>query len=306
MWFKNLRIYRFSQPFELTPENLSDLLAKKEFTSCGKQSEYSYGWVPPLLNQDGDFVHTANGCIMICAKKQERLLPTSVINEALNERIAEIADREGRVVGRKARSDLKDEIRFDLLPRAFVRSSTHYAYIVPKLGWLILNVASDKQAEEFLETLRDAIGSLPVVPLVVKNNPAQSMSNWISSSTPPKGFEIGQECELRDPLEKTSVIRCKHQDLGAADIINHVHSGMEVAKLALTWSGGIDFIVDDNVNIKRLSFADEIQEQADEVGAQDEAQQFDIDFSIMTIELEAFIHALIEAFGGLDAALDVK
>jgi len=34
------------------------------------------------------------------------------------------------------------------------------------------------------------------------------------------------------------------------------------------------------------------------VEAQDFAEQFDVDFSIMTLELSAFIKALLEAFGG--------
>ena len=50
--------------------------------------------------------------------------------------------------------------------------------------------------------------------------------------------------------------------------------------------------------VKRLRFTDVVQEKADEVEAQDFAEQFDVDFSIMTLDLSAFISALVEAFGG--------
>ncbi len=304
MWFKNLRIYRFTQPFQMTAEALAELLSQQAFVPCNKQAEFSYGWVPPLLDQGDDYVHVANGCIMVCAKKQDKLLPASVIREALEERVAEIAEREGRTISRKQRNDLKEEIRFDLLPRAFVRSSLHFAYIAPRQGWLVVNAASDRQAEEFLEALRAAIGSLPVLPLVAKSNITQTLTEWVRESRSPAGFEFGSECELRDPLEKTSTIRCRHQDLGNTEIINHVQAGMEVARLALTWNGGIDFIIDEKLNVKRLAFADEIQEQAGELDVQDAAAQFDIEFSVMTIELAAFIDALVTAFGGVDTSRD--
>ena len=306
MWFKNLRIYRFTQPFQMTAEALADSLSQQAFVPCSKQGEFSYGWIPPLLDKGDDFVHVANGCIMVCAKKQDKLLPASVIKEELEERVAEISEREGRSIGRKQRNDLKDEIRFDLLPRAFVRSSLHFAYIAPAQGWLVVNASTDKQAEEFLEALRTAIGSLPILPMTAKSNTTQVMTEWVKAAQPPAGFEFGSECELRDPLEKTSTIRCKHQDLGATEIISHVQSGMEVAKLALTWNGGIDCVVDDKLNIKRLGFADEIQEQAEELDAQDAAAQFDIEFSIMTVELAAFINATVSAFGGVDTSRDGK
>ncbi len=43
-----------------------------------------------------------------------------------------------------------------------------------------------------------------------------------------------------------------------------------------------------------------IQEKVQQVDAQDAAEQFDVDFSIMTLELSAFLKHLFQAFGGED------
>ena len=43
MWFKNLRIYRFTQPFQMTAEALADSLSQQAFVPCSKQGEFSYG-----------------------------------------------------------------------------------------------------------------------------------------------------------------------------------------------------------------------------------------------------------------------
>ena len=304
MWFKNLRVYRLPASFEIDAETLHEKLMAHVFTPCGKSQEDSFGWIPPILDEGSEFVHVANGCIMVCGKRQDKLLPASVVREELEERAVQIAEREGRRIGRKERAQMRDEIRLDLLPKAFVRSKVHYAYFAPKQGWLLLDAASDKQAEEFLESLRDALGSLPVVPLTTKSQPVNMMTQWVKQSSAPGTLDLGEDCELRDPLSESSVIRCKHQDLQSDDIINHVNAGMEVSRLALIWNGGIECLVDDKFNIKRLRFADEIHEQADEVEADGAAQKFDIEFSVMTIEIEAFLKQLIEAFGGVDTSLD--
>ena len=302
MWFKNILVYRFTKPFSETVESLEAALAEKAFTPCGSQELSSYGWAAPL-GQHGDmFTHVANGYIMLCAKKQEKVLPAAVVNETLADKVAMIQAEEGRGVGRKERVDLKDEILFELMPKAFTRSTKLYGYIDPNEGLLVINAGSAKKAEEFMSYLRETIGSLPVIPAIAKNLPQHSMTDWVTNNQPPATFELGGECELRDKADETSVIRCKNQDLGSKEINNHLAAGMFVNKLAMSWDGGIDFIVDDQLAIKRISFGDLIQEQADKQDADDAAAQFDVDFSIMTAEFSRFIKDLFNAFGGEDTS----
>lgn len=297
MWFKNLQVYRFTKPFTMTPEELAADLQEHAFQPCGSQDLSRYGWVPPLGHQGTEYIHTVGGYIMICAKRQDKVLPAAVINEQLEEQILEIKTQEGRALGRKERQNMKEELMFSLLPKAFTRSSQQFAYIAPKEGLLVVNAASSKRAEEMLSYLRDTIGSVPVIPLTANNMPQHVMTDWLKKGLAPKAFELGHECELRDPSDEGGVIRCKHQDLSSTDINNHLQSGMYVSKLGLLWQGGIEFVVDDQLAIKRLAFDDIIQEKAG-LDAQDAAEQFDVDFSIMTLELSAFIAAVMEAFGG--------
>lgn len=300
MWFKNLLIYRFTKPFQETAESLEVALAKKAFKPCGSQELSSYGWAAPL-GQHGDmFTHSANGFIMLCAQRQDKVLPAAVINEALAEKVQHIQVNDGRSVGRKERIDLKDEVVFDLLPKAFVRSSRQFAYIDPKEGLLVINSGAAKRAEEFMSYLRETIGTLPVIPAIANNLPQHMMTKWVQEAKSPAAFELGGECELRDKADETSIIRCKNQDLGSAEINSHLKAGMFVNKLAMEWQGGINFIVDEQLAIKRLSFGDLIQEQAEKQDAQDAAEQFDVDFSIMTLEFTKFIKDLFAAFGGED------
>ena len=234
---------------------------------------------------------------MICAKKQEKILPGGVIKEALEEKVQAISDAESRPVGRKERDALKDEIIFSLLPKAFTRSTLDYAYIAPQEKLIVVNSSSAKRAEDLLSKLREALGSLRCLPISPKNLPTQVMTHWLRESQAPHQFELGEEVELQ-ATKDGRVVRCKKLDLTAAEIRNHLESGMHVSKIALVWKESISCIIDDQLGIKRLKFEDVISDKANDRNPETKAEQFDADFAIMALELKNFITALLAALGG--------
>jgi recombination associated protein RdgC len=119
MWFKNLAIYRFTEPFTLSPETLEQKLQQQPFTPCGGHDEFSFGWTSPLGRSSDALLHANNGFMMICAKKEEKVIPSSVINEMLQDRISDIEEREARKLPGKERTRIKDELIFELLPERF-------------------------------------------------------------------------------------------------------------------------------------------------------------------------------------------
>ncbi|WP_444958284.1 recombination-associated protein RdgC [Microbulbifer sp. ZKSA002] len=300
MWFKNLRIYRLTKEFSLDAEKLNELLEPHAFVPCGSQDSTRYGWVPPLGRHGSQLVHATNGYLMVCAKKQEKVIPAAVVNEKVEELAQAISEKEARQVGRKERQNLKDEILLEMRPKAFARSRLQYAYIAPQDGWVVVDASSASAAEELLENLREAISSLAVVPLSAKNLPQQTMTHWLSAPEAPPQFDFGHECELRDPKDSGSVIRCKNQDLCAEEIHNHLVAGLQVHKLGLTWRGGVEFLVDDQLSLKRIKFSDELLEKADSADAESAAQRFDADFAVMTLEISALTKDLLSAFGGVN------
>ncbi|ANE57402.1 MULTISPECIES: recombination-associated protein RdgC [Methylomonas] len=296
MWFKNLAVYRFTEPFELKAEELEQKLQQQPFRACGSHDEFSFGWTPPLGRAADALVHANNGFFMLCGKKEEKVVPGSVVNEMLQERISEIEEREARKLPAKERNRLKDELIFELLPRAFSFSKKTYAYIDSQGGWLVVDAASAKKAEDLLSQLRKCLGSLPVVPMTATAKPAGVMTQWLTDNASPKDILIEDECELRSPEEEGAIIRCKRHDLALPEIKNHLDSGKQVIKLAMSWAERLSFVLDENLAVKRLKFLDLIQDQAADIEAFDETEQFDADFSIMTAELAQFLPRLLELF----------
>jgi len=94
MWFKNIIFYRFTKPFTLTTSELETALESASFTPCGNQEAQRMGWTAPLGRYGTEHVHIIADSWIICLKKEEKILPASVIKEIVDERVAEIEEQQ--------------------------------------------------------------------------------------------------------------------------------------------------------------------------------------------------------------------
>jgi recombination associated protein RdgC len=298
MWFRNLQLYRLGRPFDMTPEELEARLQAHAFQGCKRMDMLATGWAPPLGRHGQQLVHAANGYIMICARKEEKIIPAGVVRQLLEDRIVEVEAAEGREIYRREKLRMKEEIIVDLLPRALTRISNQFAYIDVRQNTIVIDCASPAKAEALISQLRTTLGRLPATPVKSKQSLSGLMTRWLGGETPPGDFALGGECELRHPQPDGGVVSCKHQDLGASEVRNHVKQGKYAVRLALQWKERLSCVLHDDLSVKRLRFEDIVREVESETEADDFVSRFDLDFSIMALELAAFLPRLIEALGG--------
>jgi recombination associated protein RdgC len=298
LWFKNLMVYRLSRDITLSADEMEKQLAAFTFSPCGSQDMAKTGWVPPMGSHSDALTHANNGQIVICARKEEKILPSPVIKQALEAKIGKLEADQGRKLKKTEKDSLKDEVLHSLLPRAFSRFSQTMMWIDTVNGLIMVDCASAKKAEDTLALLRKSLGSLPVVPLALETPIELTLTEWVRSGDVPAGFGLMDEAELKAILEGGGVIRCKQQDLVCDEIATHIEAGKVVTKLALDWQERIQFLIADDGSVKRLKFADTLREQNDDIDREDFGQRFDADFILMTGELAALINNLVEALGG--------
>lgn len=300
MWFKNLIIYRLTKPFEMSPDELEKRLEEFAFHPCGSQDQSKYGWAKPMGKIGQSLLHITNGNILVTARKEEKILPASVIKDALDEKVELIEQETARPVKKKEKDALKEEIIHSLLPRAFTRRGSTSAYISPALGLVVVDSSSHNRAEDLLALLRKSIGSLAVLPVQTKIPADHTMTGWLTGEEQPQGFSLLEEAELKSPEENGAVIRCKNQPLLSDEIRAHLDKGMMSVKLGLAWGESITFVLQEDMSIKRVKFTEVITEQQEEFDKDDKAGRFDADFALMAGEFEQLIPALVDVLGGED------
>ncbi|CAI0865311.1 recombination-associated protein RdgC [Serratia ficaria] len=298
LWFKNLMVYRLSREVALNADEMEKQLSAFAFTPCGSQDMAKTGWVSPMGSHSDALTHSVNGQIVICARKEEKILPSPVIKQELQAKIERLEGEQHRKLKKTEKDALKDEVLHSLLPRAFSRFNQTFMWIDTVNDLIMVDAASAKRAEDTLALLRKSLGSLPVVPLTMESPIELTLTEWVRSGEMPAGFAIQDEAELKAILEEGGVIRCKKQNLISDEIAVHIEAGKLVTKLAVDWQERIQLMLSDDGSLKRLKFADTLREQNDDIDRDDFAQRFDADFILMTSELAALIKNTVEALGG--------
>lgn len=306
MWFKNAIFYRFDKAKELDFEQLEKALQEYQFKEAGSQQVSSFGWTKVLGESAELFSHVANGCVMICAQRQEKILPADVIRRAHKARIDEVISREARKVGKKEREHLKDQVIQELLPKAFSRYSKSFAYIDTKRGLFVVDASAFKKAEDLGALLRKSLGSLPIVPTHTKNMPTDVMTNWLRSLDKlPAGIVLGDAVELRDPVYDGGIVRLTRQEITEDEVTTHLNVGKVATRIAINWEDQVSMVLHEDVRLTGIKFDDRLVERAmDQGDGESAAAQFDADFVIMAETMAQLYVRITGLFGGIETGED--
>jgi len=296
MFFRNLSLFRFPESTSQSLAELATDLDSHRLRECGPMELATRGFVSPYGRNDEALLHQVGAYSLLTIGSEERLLPGVVVNEALADRLAQIAEKEGRRVGAKERKRLKEEVISDLLPRAFIRPSRLSAYLDAEQGWFVVDSASRKAAEDAVSQVREALGRFPATPMAPEESPRALMTDWLIGGKLPDGLVLGEECELRDPAEAGAVVRCRRQDLESDEVREHLKSGKQAFQLGLVFDERISFVLGEDLVVRKLKFLDVV---LDELGdtAESARAELDASFALMTLELKNLFGRLETWFG---------
>lgn len=296
MWFKNLTLFRFSEPFSINLETLAARLEQHIFQPCPSYQSSAAGWVAPLGRKATDLVHAVAGRWLVCLQVEEKLLPAGVLNQMVAERAAVIEDQQGRPVRRREKQELRERLIEQLLPSALIATRRCYAYLDLAGGWLVIDSASPRRVEEMTGFLRKSLTSLPIM-APKAHQAAAEMTRWLTEGRPPSGFEFGDSCELRAPEEAGGVVRCRRQDLTGEEMRAHLLAGKQVTRLGLCWNQRMSFMLDEALVVRRLHFLDVVRELLSDNDPDSAEAVFDAEYALMTGELALLLPALLTLFG---------
>jgi len=296
MFFRNLTLFRFPSTLSKALEALDARLAECPLKPVGPLELNSHGFVAPLGRGAVALSHRVGDCTWITLGGEEKILPAAVVNEATAAKAAELEQREGRKLGGRARQRLRDDVLHELLPRAFVRPLRTNAYLDREHGFIAVDSFSRKSAENLVSELRRAMGSFPALPLNAEVSARALLTGWIGGEQLPPGLELGDECELKDPVERGAVVRCQRQELVGDEIAKHLESGKQCTRLALILDAHLSFVLGDDLVVRKLKFLDGAVDQLENTERDSIEAELDARFALMSAELKRLFVLLEREF----------
>lgn len=294
--FKNLTIFRIASGLDVDADTVAAELGKMPFAATTAESPKSIGWVPPRGHAHGPLLETINGAWVMRFMLETRQVPASVVQRRVDEMVSHIEAATGRKPGKKERRDLKEDALAALLPQAFPRQVATWVWLDPATKRLVLDTTSMAVADDIITALVKLLEGFSVETLSTATSPSVAMAVWLAEQEGPAGFAIGKACELRSADESQAKVRYSNHPLMLEEVKAHIAQGKQPTCLALEWDDRVGFVLGDNLQLKKVTFADSVQQQSKDQGQR--ADDFDGNVLMATAELGPLIGDLVDALGG--------
>lgn len=196
--------YTNEQPITLSLSGLIEAVQKHAlFQPCNGADERKEGF--DLLSEDegGSFAYETEGLYVLRYRVQTKLLPGSVVNDELRKRIQAIQTAESRKVAGKEKKELKEQIKIELLSKAFTKDGFTYVYIDTVHQNVVIESASQKQCDNVIGALVRIAPDLTLKPWNVDESAANTLKNLFLAEheAQPEHSLFGDEIRLQGGVD---------------------------------------------------------------------------------------------------------
>ena len=290
MFFRNLTLFRFPTTTKL--DDLDTGLDECQLKPVGPLELSSRGFISPFGRDADGMSHNRGDATWLAVGGEDKILPGSVVNDMLAKKLAVIEQKEGRKPGGRTRKRIKDELITDLLPRAFVKPSRTDALIDLGHGVVVVYTSSRKTGENVVSEIRRALGSFPALPLNAEVAPRSILTGWVAGEPLPEGLSLGDECELRDPIDQGAVVKVQRMELQSDEITKHLESGKQVTRLALNLDDHVSFVLGEDLVVRKFKLLDGAVDELESTERDDLRAELDARFVLMAGEFKRLFTVL--------------
>ena len=289
MFFKTIQMFQLKEAATIDFAVIEQALKDHPLRECGTQDEFTFGTLPLLRNTEC-WALISGDCMLVRFGKEEKVLPSSVVREELETKIAEIELVEGRKVGRKEKGDIKDELVFTLRPKAFAKRSDVWLMIDKQAGLLVLNTTNAGMTEQSFKHLQVMLGSFPMVPLQAQLSPARVMTDWLMKNDLPATLETGANCVIKDTASASTKATFNSFEPLSEDITRHLEQGMQVKSLDLRHTDKLSFSLNDDLTLKSVKWDNTLKESAFNDSQGGDMSDMDAEFALMSLTVREFFN----------------
>lgn len=258
---KNAFVYVADLP---SLSELDEALDKKPYAPLGATQLRRTSFVENPTTKER--VTPIDGGYAFSYRMDEKILPAAVVNEALNERVSKIEEEEGRPVGFKERSVLKNDVLLELLPKAMSKHTLIDAFYHVERQILVINTASGTVADTLVSDLLDALGRF-------KYRKLQIVDLDLRLTTRLTAYVDHEDDEAFGPLDPGRYVQLKDSNGNKTTfdtvnspekgILEAISSGAQVERMSFLVRG-TEFKLTRTFDFKSLSFAPTDAEESDD------------------------------------------
>lgn len=259
---KSFLLYRVTNQAHIDTLNNSLLLGellenKPDYLPTGSQWNGA-GFAPLNADINEELVWSAPGGVsLINFAIHERQLTGATVREYVLARGKKIEEREGRKVYKKEYAQIKDEVLAELLPKAFIKHKRIVTFVMGDL--LVVGASTAKNAEWFLNSLREAIDGLSVLPYSTKLA-APEVLKKIMAKGKLGALKCGDAAKLVNDVK--DAVAFKGVELSDDEPQSYLHNGFGVKELAVWLDVEMYCRVSDTYIFKGVKFAEDLTRTA--------------------------------------------
>lgn len=243
-----------------TQDRLTAMLAALPFVEMTGLDRESRGFVPPVAGEDSLLRMIGNkGAFAL--RIDTKLLPASVVAAEVAHRAEEIEEAQGFRVGRKQRKELTEQITDELLPKAFTRTALIRGWADWDAGLLVVDAANLGKRDAVFDALFKGLRKLPdeseaaaMRPWQTADDPAATMTDWVSASEAPTGITLDNGALIEG--DEGAKVRISKQDVSTDQVKSLLEIGGQVTELSITINDQISCVLTKNLTIKRMTHLD--------------------------------------------------
>jgi recombination associated protein RdgC len=184
---------------------------------------------------------------------EDKILPAQVINQEATEYIEEL--QKTRSVGKKEKTEIKEDVEQRLLPQAFSRYKKVFGYFDLSNNYLVIDSVADKQITEIIELIQRC--EVKVEPIVKEET--SILNTWFTDNANPIDVEIGDKCKLTSDIgDGVANISCQGSSMLNDNIKSFVDSGGYITEMGIIWGEQLAMTVNTTLQFKGIKFLDGI------------------------------------------------
>lgn len=211
------------------------------------------------MKGEGLIVHVG-GRRLLAVQFNERILPGKVRDEQVTKAVVKLEQQQGHKISKKEYAQLRDQVEFDMLPRAFIRRTV--VQVIISKGYMLVCTTSAKRCDDAVALLQSTLGDglapwkISTVLLIPAVLTTLAKDGSLSEH---HAFYPTDSAVLKGSGKK--VIRIKDKDTQEQDVQALLNQEYEVHELGIRYGEDEDnpdltFTINDKFVFKRVTLPD--------------------------------------------------